>query len=77
MLEVDPMRRISTEKILRHPLLTKYPMSNEDLISEKSLPHPQTGYKSLGSVRNIDKQILSNLTILWNDRPEEKLLIVF
>lgn len=74
MLEVDPMRRISTEKILRHPLLTKYPMSNEDLISEKSLPHPQTGYKSLGSVRNIDKQILSNLTILWNDRPEEEIV---
>ena len=49
-------------------------MSNEDLISEKSLPHPQTGYKSLGSVRNIDKQILSNLTILWNDRPEEEIV---
>lgn len=70
MLEVDPVKRITTENILKHPLLTKYPISNEDLISEKSLPHPETAYKSLGSVKNIDKQILSNLSILWNNRPE-------
>ncbi|KAG5417513.1 GIN4 [Candida metapsilosis] len=74
MLEVDPVKRITTENILKHPLLTKYPMSNEDLISEKSLPHPETAYKSLGSVKNIDKQILSNLSILWNDRPESDII---
>ncbi|KAI5969969.1 GIN4 [Candida margitis] len=74
MLEVDPAKRITTENILRHPLLTKYPCSNEDLISEKSLPHPETAYKSLGSVKNIDKQILSNLSILWNDRSEQDII---
>ncbi|KAL6449502.1 GIN4 Serine/threonine-protein kinase GIN4 [Candida maltosa Xu316] len=74
MLEVDPTRRITTEKILKHPLLTKYPCSNEDLISERALPHPQTAYKSLGSVKNIDKQILGNLSILWNDRPQEEII---
>lgn len=74
MLEVDPEKRITTERILKHPLLTKYPIPNEDLISEKSLPHPQTAYKSLGSVKNIDKQILANLSILWNDRPQEEIV---
>ncbi|RCK63789.1 Serine/threonine-protein kinase GIN4 [Candida viswanathii] len=74
MLEVDPDKRITTERILKHPLLTKYPIPNEDLISEKSLPHPQTAYKSLGSVKNIDKQILANLSILWNDRPQEEIV---
>lgn len=74
MLEVDPIKRITTENILKHPLLTKYPISNEDLISEKSLPHPETAHKSLGSVKNIDKQILSNLSILWNDRSEQDII---
>ncbi|KAI5964587.1 GIN4 [Candida pseudojiufengensis] len=74
MLEVDPTKRISTEKILKHSLLTKYPCSNEDLISEKSLPHPETAHKSLGSTKNIDKQILSNLTILWNERSEQEII---
>lgn len=74
MLEVDPDKRISTERILKHPLLTKYPIPNEDLISEKSLPHPQTAYKSLGSVKNIDKQILANLSILWNDRAQDEII---
>ena len=74
MLEVDPTRRISTDKILKHPLLTKYPIPNEDLISEKSLPHPETAYKSLGSTKNIDKQILSNLSILWADRSEQEII---
>ncbi|KAI5951604.1 GIN4 [Candida jiufengensis] len=74
MLEVDPTKRISTEKILKHPLLSKYPCPNEDLISEKSLPHPETAHKSLGSTKNIDKQILSNLTILWNDRSEQEII---
>ncbi|CAG88160.2 DEHA2E14080p [Debaryomyces hansenii CBS767] len=70
MLTVDPMKRIPTERILSHPLLTKYPIPNEDLISVKSLPHPETAYKSLGSEKNIDKQILQNLSILWHDRSQ-------
>lgn len=70
MLTVDPMKRIPTDKILSHPLLTKYPIPNEDLISVKSLPHPETAYKSLGSEKNIDKQILQNLSILWHDRSQ-------
>lgn len=74
MLTVDPMKRISTEKILQHPLLTKYPIPNEDLISVKSLPHPETAYKSLGSVKNIDKQILQNLSILWHDRSQDDII---
>ncbi len=68
MLTVDPAKRIPTGKILQHPLLTKYPIPNEDLISVKSLPHPETAYKSLGSPKNIDQQILQNLSILWHDR---------
>lgn len=74
MLTVDPMKRIPTDKILYHPLLTKYPIPNEDLISVKSLPHPETAYKSLGSAKNIDKQILQNLSILWHDRPQEDII---
>ncbi|CAK9435488.1 uncharacterized protein LODBEIA_P02150 [Lodderomyces beijingensis] len=74
MLDVDPKTRISTEKILKHRLLTKYPCPNEDLISERSLPHPETAHKSLGSTKNIDKQILSNLSILWKDRTEDEII---
>lgn len=74
MLCVDPIERIQTDHILAHPLLNKYPIPNEDLISVKSLPHPETAYKSLGSVKNIDKQILSNLAILWHDRPEDDIV---
>ncbi|WEJ94911.1 serine/threonine-protein kinase gin4 [Yamadazyma tenuis] len=74
MLTANPDKRIATNDILKHPMLTKYPMPNEDLISVKSLPHPQTAHRSLGSVKNIDKQILQNLSILWNDRPEEDII---
>lgn len=74
MLTVDPEMRIKTGNILSHPLLTKYPIPSEDLISVKSLPHPETAYKSLGSVANIDKQILQNLSILWHDRPKEQII---
>jgi serine/threonine-protein kinase GIN4 len=74
MLTADPVKRISTEKILKHPLLNKYPIPNEDLISVKSLPHPETAYKSLGSEKNIDKQILANLSILWNDRSQQDII---
>lgn len=74
MLTVDPMKRIPTDRILSHPLLTKYPIPNEDLISVKSLPHPETAYKSLGSEKNIDKQILQNLSILWHDRSQEDIV---
>lgn len=74
MLTVDPMQRISTADVLNHPLLNKYPIPNEDLISVKSLPHPETAYKSLGSIKNIDKQILLNLSILWHNRPENEIV---
>ncbi|CAH6722961.1 serine/threonine-protein kinase Gin4p [[Candida] jaroonii] len=74
MLTVNPDQRIKTNLILKHPLLNKYPIPNEDLISVKSLPHPQTAYKSLGSIKNIDKQILQNLSILWNDRPQQEII---
>lgn len=74
MLTVNPDQRIKSNVILKHPLLNKYPIPNEDLISVKSLPHPQTAYKSLGSAKNIDKQILQNLTILWNDRSQEDII---
>ena len=74
MLTVDPATRIKTDKILSHPLLNKYPIPNEDLISVKSLPHPETAFKSLGSVHNIDKQILLNLVILWPDRSEKSIV---
>lgn len=74
MLTVDPMARLTTPEVLNHPLLAKYPIPNEDLISVKSLPHPETAYRSLGSVKNIDKQILENLSILWHDRSEDEIV---
>lgn len=74
MLTVDPMLRIRTLDVLAHALLNKYPIPNEDLISVKSLPHPETAHKSLGSEKNIDKQILQNLLILWHDRPEHEIV---
>lgn len=74
MLTVDPMLRISTAEVLAHPLLNKYPIPNEDLISVKSLPHPETAHKLLGSAANIDSHILHNLLILWHDRPEKEIV---
>lgn len=74
LLTVDPMKRMSTAEILNHRLLNKYPIPNEDLISVKSLPHPETAYRSLGSIKNIDKQILLNLSILWHDRLEDDII---
>lgn len=74
MLTVDPSQRIKTDKIISHKLLLKYPIPNEDLISFKSLPHPETASKSLGSVKNIDSQVLQNLSILWNDRSEQEIV---
>lgn len=74
MLTVDPNDRISTSMVLNHRLLAKYTIPNEDLISVKSLPHPDTAHRSLGSRKNIDRQILENLSILWNKRPEEDII---
>ncbi|WPK24277.1 hypothetical protein PUMCH_001544 [Australozyma saopauloensis] len=74
MLTVDPSDRISTSLVLSHRLLNKYTVPNEDLISVKSLPHPDTAHRSLGSRKNIDPQILENLSILWNKRPEEDIV---
>ncbi|GEQ71671.1 hypothetical protein JCM33374_g5357 [Metschnikowia sp. JCM 33374] len=74
MLTVDPLDRLTTSEVLTHRLLAKYPCPDEDLISVKSLPHPKTAYKSLGSAKNIDKQILENLSILWNQRPEQEIV---
>ncbi|RKP29465.1 Pkinase-domain-containing protein [Metschnikowia bicuspidata] len=74
MLTVDPNERISTSQVLRHRLLSKYAVPNEDLISVKSLPHPDTARRSLGSRKNIDPQILENLSILWNQRLEEDII---
>lgn len=73
MLTVDPALRLSTADVLKHPLLTKYPIPNEDLISERLLPHPQTAYKLFGSAKNIDPQILQNLLILWHNRSEAEI----
>lgn len=74
MLTVDPNDRISTSQVLSHGLLSKYTVPNEDLISVKSLPHPDTAHRSLGSRKNIDRQILENLVILWNKRSEEDII---
>lgn len=74
MLTVDPNERISTSQVLRHRLLSKYAVPNEDLISVKSLPHPDTASRSLGSRKNIDPQILENLSILWNQRLVEDII---
>lgn len=74
MLTVDPNDRILTSLVLSHRLLAKYTIPNEDLISVKSLPHPDTAHRSLGSRKNIDRQILENLSILWNKRPEEDII---
>lgn len=74
MLTVDPMKRMTTPEVLNHRLLNKYPIPNEDLISVKSLPHPETAYRSLGSIKNVDKQILLNLSILWHDRLEDEII---
>lgn len=74
MLTVDPIERITTEKVLLHPLLLKYPIPLEDLISVKLLPHPETAYKLLGLAKNIDRQILENLMILWKDRDADDIV---
>lgn len=74
MLTADPTKRIPTAHILSHPLLSKYPCPNEDLVSVKSLPHPQTAHKLLGLAKNIDQQILQNLLILWHDRSPDDIV---
>ncbi|ODQ80220.1 hypothetical protein BABINDRAFT_161189 [Babjeviella inositovora NRRL Y-12698] len=74
MLHVDPNRRIPTDKVLEHPLLRKYPQTEQDLQVTADLPAPDTASRSLGSRKRVDKQILHNLSILWHGRPVDEIV---
>lgn len=73
-LTVDPERRIRTQEILDHPLMDKYPQTEQELQLTRDLPDPNLASRSLGSSRNIDPQILQNLSILWHGRDTEDIV---
>lgn len=69
MLEVDPLKRIKMDDILRHPLMLKYRRTRGP-----RLPRAPT-YQELGrpvnSADEIDREILRNLQTLWRGAPKE------
>ncbi|GMM58061.1 protein kinase [Maudiozyma humilis] len=70
ILVVDPLRRIKTRDILKHPLLQKYP-NIKDSKSIRNLPREDTYLNPLKDNSGntiIDTAILQNLVVLWHGR---------
>ncbi|AGO10422.1 AaceriABL034Wp [[Ashbya] aceris (nom. inval.)] len=75
ILVVDPAKRITVDKILEHPLLSKYDNSGKgglNCASEKPEERPKV--LDIHSVDDIDETILNNLQILWHGAPKEYLV---
>ena len=70
ILVVDPLQRIKTRDILKHPLLQKYP-NIKDSKSIRNLPREDTYLNPLKDNSGktiIDQAILQNLVVLWHGR---------
>lgn len=74
MLTVDPAKRIKTQDILHHRLLTKYPISERDLKSYEELPSPSEGYNPVSKRSDIKSHILQNLVVLLHGKSEEEII---
>lgn len=74
MLTVDPSRRISTQEVLSHPLLQKYPISELDAQTLHNLPSPNSYLNKISSADEIDDQILQNLITLWHGVSKEEII---
>ncbi|KAH3661538.1 hypothetical protein OGAPHI_006386 [Ogataea philodendri] len=69
MLRVDPRNRISIHDILQHPLLRKYPDT------EQSLPVIEDVDERMSKpIKEIDPDILHNLQTLWHGIPINELV---
>lgn len=67
MLRVNPLDRIDIESILKHPLLTKYPEPATSYSSTTTLDIRSMNIKPIQSVDQIDKEILTNLSVLFHN----------
>ncbi|KAI5967184.1 HSL1 [Candida margitis] len=67
MLKVNPLDRIEIESILKHPLLTKYPEPSTSYASTTTLDIRSMNIKPIQSVDQIDKEILTNLSVLFHN----------
>ncbi|KAK6201290.1 uncharacterized protein RJT21DRAFT_34266 [Scheffersomyces amazonensis] len=75
MLRVNPQDRITIEKILVHPLLTKYPdpqIPNSSLKSNGI--NKLLNIKPIDSINKIDKEILKNLSVLFHNCDEQTIV---
>ncbi|KAK6461550.1 hypothetical protein DFJ63DRAFT_297724 [Scheffersomyces coipomensis] len=78
MLRVNPQDRISIEKILIHPLLTKYPdpsIPNSSIqINNNNNNNLLLNVQPIDSIHKIDKEILKNLSVLFHNCNEQTLI---
>ncbi|CAK7895889.1 serine/threonine-protein kinase Hsl1p [[Candida] anglica] len=74
MLRVNPNDRITIDKILTHPLLTRYPEPSTIQKMEKSLDFKKVNIKPMSSVDKIDKEILKNLAVLFHNCSEQSIV---
>ncbi|OLL24338.1 Serine/threonine-protein kinase HSL1 [Neolecta irregularis DAH-3] len=71
MLDVDPKNRIDMKRILRHPLLNKYP-SKAPITPVP--PKPEQIDRPVRSRSEIDSEILKNLQTLWHGEKKEVII---
>lgn len=71
MLTVDPTKRIKTNDILRHPLITKYYNCDDD---EDFIKLPNPTLTNQLTRDTIDEKILENLIILWHGRSKDSII---
>lgn len=80
ILVIDPSKRITTDRILNHPLILKYEPAGKNMVSGKSnsdlhvLEHISPQPISLTSRNDIDASILKNLQILWHGTSRELII---
>lgn len=74
MLRVNPEDRISVEKILTHPLLTKYPDARSRGTNKSDELILHSNIRPILSEARIDKEILRNLRILFHNCDERHIV---
>lgn len=72
MLEVDPSKRITMEKIRVHPFFTRRPPRPQRGLVDP--PTPDQVLRPVARKEDIDSDILKNLKTLWNGSSEEEVV---
>ncbi|SCV00312.1 LAMI_0G04214g1_1 [Lachancea mirantina] len=72
ILIVDPIKRITVDQILAHPLLTKYGSKTKPESSKSKNNRPSN--ISLTKKEDIDDTILQNLQILWHGASKDHIV---